>query len=375
MNILIISFYNPLDNAPRPAQLLGIVDLLIKNNHTIDLITTTSNISIKDHFRFHLYNLDKIKYFEIKQNTYLKIITCKIINQLHLDKGACFSFFAFFKAISLNKKYDRAICITNPFTTAYIGFLLKKVGVVKKLHVDAGDPFIKHRRHRSEKFSTLRKHIERVVCNNVDDFVLPVIESLQDFEYLKQNYRIIPQIFCSKEISSDYNLPKGKINLFYCGRFYDGFREPYSLFLAIDKLISEGHPLHFHYFGIDGLSENHSKFFFKLNNLTKNSTLNDALDRESLLFIMKKMNILINILNKGLHQTPSKIIDYNISGSYIINIGEVGTVSNIYDVICPNNVDAIKEAIKYAIQSKKYLQKTTFSSSRQNLRDYISLIE
>lgn len=90
---------------------------------------------------------------------------------------------------------------------------------------------------------------------------------------------------------------------------------------------------------------------------------------------MGKMDILVNILNKGLNQTPSKIIDYNISGSYILNIGDDGNVSNISDRIYPNNVDSIKNGMKYAIQSKKYLQKATLTYTGQSLKDYISLIK
>jgi hypothetical protein len=370
MKILVLSFFNPIENAPRPAQLLGILDIL-EDNCEVDIITKKLSINLKESIKYDLYKLHKYNIYELTGKSIFSRVINKILTPLKIDKGATFSFMAFFRAMFLFKKYDRVICITNPFSTGFSGYLLKKIGLVKKLHIDAGDPYSTHRRHVDDKFKWLRVFIEKVVCRNVDNFILPLEESLKDFPFLHDKVNIIPQIFTNRFAKCHYIFDNSFINILYAGRFYDNFRRPDSLFWATDKLISEGYLIKFHYFGIEGLSLYQKKCLDSLSNLKENIIINKTHDRENLLFIMNKCDILINIENDGLNQVPSKVIDYKLSKTLIVNISEVNMCN--LEINSKNSKNEIYDTLKSVIISNDYKTKIEFNLDMR-IRDYKNVL-
>ena len=364
MNILIISFFNPIENAPRPAQLLGILDIL-DDKFNVDLITTKNKSSLKDSLKYKLYDLSKISIHEISDRGIFARFSSKIINYLRIDKGASFSFIALLKAIYLFKRFDRVICITNPFSSGFSGYILKKIKIAKKLHIDAGDPYSTHRRHQNEKFDSIRKNIEKLVCRNVDDFVVPLKDTLVDFPFLHKNYRVIPQIFSDKMAPYNYIFDCNVINILYAGRFYDNFRKPDYLFEALNKLLTEKVQIKFHFFGIEGLSKHQKNILEKFPLLKQQFVENKTIDREYLLDVMSRTDILVNIENDGLNQIPSKVIDYQLSKSLVYNISNSNKCNLKYN--SKNEFESIYNGLKHIIKTQDYLCKTNY-----NLNDRIS---
>ena len=365
MNILIISFFNPIENAPRPAQLLGILDIM-DDKFNVDLITKKNKINLKDSLKYDLYDLSKIAVYEISGSSILAKLFSKIINYFRIDKGASFSFQALLKAIFLFKKYERVICITNPFSSAFAGYILKKLRIAKRLHVDAGDPYSTHRRHQNEKFHSIRKNIEKLVCDDVDDFIIPLKETIVDFPFLEKNFTIIPQIFSDKKALYNYCFDANDINILYAGRFYDKFRKPDYLFEALNKLLIEKVRLKFHFFGIEGLSKNQRNTLRRFPLLEQQFNENKTIDREYLLEIMSRADILINIENDGLNQIPSKVIDYQLSKSLVYNISDSNKCNLKFN--SKNDCDSIYIGLKQIIDNKHYIHKTNY-----NLKNRISL--
>lgn len=371
MNILIISFFNPIENAPRPAQLLGILDVL-DDKFNVDLITSKNRFNLKDSLKYKLYNLSKISIHEVSNKSIFARICFKIISYLKIDKGASFSFLALLKAITLFKKYDRVICITNPFSSALTGYILKKLKIVKRLHIDAGDPYSTHRRHKNEKFHSLRQYIEKLVCKNVDDFVIPLKETLIDFPFLEKNFRVIPQIFSDKMASFNYYFDSNEVNILYAGRFYDKFRKPDHLFEALNKLLIEKVYLKFHFFGIEGLNNNQRNTLKRFPLLNQQFIENKTIDRECLLDVMSRADILINIENDGLNQIPSKVIDYKLSKSLVYNISNANNCNIKFN--SKNESESIYNGIKKIINNKYYLNKTDYNLN-DRINSYKNIIE
>lgn len=362
MNILIISFFNPIENAPRPAQLLGILDIL-DDKFNVDLITTKNKSNLRDSIKYELYDLSKISIHEISDRGLFAKICSKTINYFKIDKGASFSFLALLKAISLFKKYDRVICITNPFSSGFCGYILKKLKIANKLHIDAGDPYSTHRRHQNEKFHSLREKIEKLVCKDVDDFVIPLKETLIDFPFLDKNFRVIPQIFSDKKASYTYDFDSNEVNILYAGRFYDKFRKPDYLFEALNKLLIEKVRLKFHFFGIEGLNKNQRNILQKFPLLEQQFNENKTIDRECLLDVMSRADILINIENDGLNQVPSKVIDYQLSKSLVYNISNNNKCNLKFN--SKNEFESIYNGLKQIINSQYYLHKTDYNLNQR----------
>lgn len=374
-DILILSYYSPFENAPRPAQLLGILNLLNNENCNIDLITTKQPGDYCKHFRYDLYNLKNITIQEIDyESTFSRIVNKFFTTFLSIEKNISFSVLAFFKVIINIKKYNRIICITNPFTVAFIGYLLKKLKIGKILHIDAGDPFVNHRRYIGKPFKKIRVFIERLVCNNVDIFVLPVKDTLKDFKYLKKNAHIIEQIFPAKKMTSNYILDYNTINIFYAGRLYEKYREPYALFDALESLYNQGYKIYFHYFGPDSLSKKIKSYLDNLS-ISNVTTINSNIDREYLLDIMEKMDILINILNTGLNQIPSKIIEYRMSESFILNIGDFKFINNnkLIGDYCLNDKTDIENKLKFIIKNNLYKNPIFYDLNESRYKEYLKL--
>ena len=83
-NYLVFSFYNPFQNAPRPAQLLGILDLLIEGKKEIDLFVPKINFDYHEHYRTKLYNLDQININQIEWRSGLERLIARLLSKYFL---------------------------------------------------------------------------------------------------------------------------------------------------------------------------------------------------------------------------------------------------------------------------------------------------
>ena len=128
LKILIISYKHPIENGARATQLLGILDLLISEQFEIDLVTRKLDSDTRDHFRYKLYRLDRIKMNEINEFNFesrFSIYFVRFINRYFpIEHRQSFSLVSFIEVLKKHKVYDYVVCISNPFSVAFIGYML-----------------------------------------------------------------------------------------------------------------------------------------------------------------------------------------------------------------------------------------------------------
>lgn len=209
--------------------------------------------------------------------------------------------------------YDLIISIAYPYPIHWgVGRILKKIPKEKRpLWIsDCGDPYTGN--PMAHFFSGYKK-IEKWWGQMTDYITIP-IESAKEayFPEVRDKIRVIPQGFNFEDISiSNY-----KINIIptfvYSGMIYPGTRDPGAF---IDYLLNKKIDFKF-------IIYTREKSFFKKYSAILNDKifLRDYIPRKELLYELSKADFLINIINTGTVQAPSKLIDYSLSKRPILNI-------------------------------------------------------
>lgn len=350
--IAIISYFSPIENTPRTTQLLGVIKKFLKNgNNDVTLYTTKVNKSVKKHFRYNMYKLNIIKIFEISHSRfpYSKKLFYRITKFLFSipDVGIIFGVKLFFYLINI--KYDLAYIISPPFSPAFFTVLLRKN--INQIIVDSGDPYsqVSH-----TKYKSLKKYIEKFTLDNISELIIPVQNQENDYYITKDKIAIQKQIQFFKRKKYDLYLEKDYFHIFYSGRFYS-FRDPWELFTTLDEFIESKYLIKFHYFGNVLWNSFVLDYIDRLKN-KENFILHGELEREYLLDIMSKMDLLINIFNEGLNQLPSKYYEYKQINKPVLNILSKKDMKKFPHI---NFVENKSKAISLAI--KKYMDEKNFN--------------
>lgn len=209
--------------------------------------------------------------------------------------------------------YDLVISIAYPYPIHWgVGILIQKLPSDKRpLWIsDCGDPYTGN--PMAHFFSGFRK-VERW-WGNLTNYITIPIESAREayFPEVQDKIRVIPQGFdFSKTPPSIYY--KNDIPTFiFSGMIYEGTRDP-GLF--IEYLIQKNIDFKFTIYTKE-------KAFFKKyeKHLRDKLIVRDYIPREELIKELSKADFLVNIVNTGSVQAPSKLIDYCLSKRPIINI-------------------------------------------------------
>jgi hypothetical protein len=181
---------------------------------------------------------------------------------------------------------------------------------------DCGDPYM------GDVLDSFRKpfyfgYLEKWFCRKTDFITIP-IESAKPGYYFEfyPKIKVIPQGF-------DFNLDGDKdkqpvksgndVPTFaYAGGFLPGARDPRPLMIYLAKLDL---PFRFVVFTNkpDLLNEFKDKLKGKL-------LVSDYIPREELMVVLQKMDFLVNFDNNTTRNSPSKLIDYAITGRPVLNI-------------------------------------------------------
>ena len=182
---------------------------------------------------------------------------------------------------------------------------------VKKWVADCGDPFMLN------PFGKKRRYLEKTErrwCERCDFITVPVEQAIDSYypEY-RDKIRVIPQGFDLDEVV----LPEYTVNsvptFVFAGRGYSGLRDPANFL----RYLSSG-KREFRFLVYTNTPE-----FFPGESVPDRMSVRGFIPRSELLCELAKADFLVNIVNPSTVQSPSKLIDYALSGRPILDISSV----------------------------------------------------
>lgn len=210
-------------------------------------------------------------------------------------------------------KTDLLITIAYPFPIHWGVAIAKKANVKNfpnRWIADCGDPFM---RNPIIKPPFYFKFLEKLFCRMADKITIPVeIGRNAYYKEFHEKIEIIPQGFdfstFEKETYSKNDVP----TFLYAGIFYKGSRDPRPFLDYLTEIDSNFRFII--YTSEDSLIKYHKEI------LGDKLVINPSISRIELLKKMSRMDFLINIENESENQTPSKLIDYSLSGRPILSV-------------------------------------------------------
>ena len=318
VNILLVGHYFPPFNTPRAFRIYELGRELARQGHNVTFRVLkgdydysnieSDNLKVLGIGKSRLGNVDSIGHYS--KNWILRGLA-------HFLVSYEFPTIELMFLISRNIKnladYDLVISVAYPYPVHWgIGRLISKLPKKDRpLWIsDCGDPYTGN--PMAHFFKGFRK-VEKW-WGNLTDYITVPVESARKayFPEVRNKIKIIPQGFNF----SDVKLSKYKKNdvptFIFSGMLYKDTRDPRQF---IRYLLKKECPFRFIIY-----TREKSLFNEFSKELEAKIFVNDYISRERLLLELSKADFLVNIVNTGKVQAPSKLIDYSLSGRPILNI-------------------------------------------------------
>lgn len=212
-----------------------------------------------------------------------------------------------------NKKIDLMITIAYPFPIHWGAAIAKKsknINFPDKWIADCGDPFMGNPIINPPFYFS---GVERLFCSMADKITIPVeIARRAYYKKFHEKIEIIPQGFDFSIIEKGHYVKNSIPTFLYAGIFYKGSRDPRPLLDYLAQIESDF--IFIIYTSEDYLISKYKKIF------GNKLVINSSIPRIELLKKMSNVDFLLNIENDSENQTPSKLIDYSLSGRPILSL-------------------------------------------------------
>lgn len=214
--------------------------------------------------------------------------------------------------IAKEKDIDLLITIAFPHTIHWGAAVYKKKHSDKFPHVwvsDCGDPFFLNPFFKAPKCF---KKYEILSCRLTDYITIPTKEAIDGyFKEFHDKIRIIPQGFDFCKTPADKYESNEVVTFAFAGAVYDGKRDPRPF---MDYLLHSGLEYKFIMYLRSPLeerfvTESNSRIEYRLN-----------YKRRDIIWECGRADFLINVTNPTVVQSPSKLIDYGITGRPVLDI-------------------------------------------------------
>ncbi len=318
LNILIVGHYFPPFNTPRSFRTFELGRELARQGHnvTFRILKGNHDYSNIENERLKVLSIGKSQLGNVdsagdySKNWILRGLAKYLVSY---EFPSIELMFLVQRSIKNVTDYDLIISIAYPYPIHWgVGKLIQKLPQGKRpLWIsDCGDPYTGNpMAHFFKGF----KHVEKW-WGNLTDYITIPIESARNayFPEVRSKIRVIPQGFNFSETKIEEYMPHDIPTFIYAGMIYEGTRDPGKF---IDYLIDKNMDFRFIIYTRE------KKFFNKYNSILGNKIiLHDYIDRLDLIREMSKADFLVNIVNTGIVQAPSKLIDYALSKRPIFNI-------------------------------------------------------
>lgn len=179
----------------------------------------------------------------------------------------------------------------------------------KKWISDCGDPFMGSQNH---PWPFILSHFEKLWERQTDAIAIPVETGKAGYsDYAQHKICIIPQSIDFESVKIE-EYKKNKVPTFlYCGAIYLGRRDPTQFLDYLSQLQQD--------FRFIVYSE-HKIFTLYKEKLGEKLEIRPRIERLELIRVQSTMDFLINVKNATEMQSPSKLIDYALSGRPILDI-------------------------------------------------------
>lgn len=318
MKILIISHKAFPYQGPRAFRTTELAEQLVKEGHEVVLYSVHGTCKYEQYEKSTGVKMKDIKpLLPITANdnksrgSFVYRVLFKLFNRICLFPEIEF----YYRVLSIIKQEpnaDALITIAVPHTIHMGGARAKRArpDIFPKVWIaDCGDPFYLNPFNKCPKYM---EKWERRWCEAADYITVPAENSIKGyFPEFRNKIRIIPQGFnFSKTPIAEYI--KNSVPTFvYTGAIYPGVRDVRSF---MDFLLSLEKPYKFKLFLRVPLEEKYE--------IESNHQIEYVIGKSRLEIILEcsKADFLINVVNPNSTQTPSKLIDYGVSGRPILDI-------------------------------------------------------
>jgi len=324
------------ENSPRSFRATELAMEFARQGHDVSVLTLDRGNAYVDFLKKYkgikILPLDhlKLKNINVNGGVHLKVIRRginRILFQLFEYPSIELSF-RIAQKLRQMEGFDILISIAMPHTVHWgVAKSWGKRGKIAKVWIaDCGDPYM------GEVTDSFRKpfyfkYVEKWFCNKADYITIP-IESARKAYYKEFHNKIhvIPQGFSFKEIPQGFSKHVNPIPTFaYAGNFIPGVRDPK---LFIEYLLKQDKSFRF---------EIYTKQRHLIDQYEKKSSgrivIRDFVPREQLFQEFRRMDFLVNFDNNTTIHSPSKLIDYSLSGLPVLNITKNPDINNIEEFL------------------------------------------
>ena len=316
-----------------------------KEDYNYEQISTTHGVTIKDYGKFYL---KKIQIKGVGVELWLR----RAINRILLQFIEYPDIEYMFKVIKILKNetiYDLLISIAVPHPIHWgVALLRERISRITSIWIaDCGDPYMLCETSNFKKLPYFGI-IEKYFCSKTDFITVPTISSVAGYySKYKSKIRVIPQGFCFDDISLYKDDLINVVPTFaYAGSFIPKKRDPQKF---IEYLYSLNRDFHFIIY-----SNQHQMLSQYIDKFSNNIELKEFIERKELLYELSKMDFLVNFKNNTDIQTPSKIIDYSLTGRPILSVSDEGLETIIINEFLDGNYEhsfCIDNIKKYNIKN------------------------
>lgn len=352
MKILLIGQWIFPLNTPRANRTWELAKGLAKEGHDVTIYALLGDRDYSEEERIYnlkIRNLGVSKFGLIDSQNYSKRTffnraVGRLVGQHNAFPG--FEFYSMIRKCFIEEKdVDLLISIAHPHVIhwaveRYFDLLSPKCWIA-----DCGDPFMgnafypPHRRY---------KKFEMAWCRRVDYIAVPIEEAKKGYyTEFSNKIRVIPQGFDNSNIKVAKYTPNNIPTFVFAGVTYPELRDPtrFLQYLYEHKIQCK--------FIVYSRSEIFKSYAGKLRGVLE---VNDYVPREELIYEMSKSDFLLNISNGTGVQSPSKLIDYKLSGRPILTITsnfESAEIENFQNFINENySADTVVDNVeRYNIEN------------------------